>query len=140
MRISIWIYTDNSDSRERLDFILKDGECLLQVSAFPGYGTRRWFLCQSLPPGLQKETVRWLETSGQIQPPFSPGGVYFSRARVDGSPPQVQELAFFRNNNTDLAKWLSDLRCAVARPEFAVDKLPEWVDSNSALKKQLGFR
>jgi len=141
MSQSIWIVTDDSAPQERCDYVLRGNECFAQVAQFPGYEIRKWYYCPELPDVVREIMKERVEMPSDISPPFPPGGVHFSRVRIEGVPPREGQRAFFRDNNSKVASWVAQLRQAAVRAEFEVsEELPELVSSNPAVKTQLGLR
>ena len=69
------------------------------------------------------------------EPPFDPGGVWFSMATVR-APTGDLEWKYFSNDNASVAKCFGDVRSAAEATGQSVDKLPEWL-TNEAMRAVL---
>ena len=133
------VFSDTGVPGKRYEFVVRGSDCFAQVADFPGYDNRMFFLRSDLPESLLIDIKKWCSAPGQIDPPFPPGGVHFSRTCVVESETSARRVAFFRNDNEQLERFLLKLRQAVIGPSYGINTPPGWVSSDTAIQRQLGF-
>lgn len=135
----VFVFVDRSHFELEHDFVLASQGIFAQVSVFPGYGNRQFYFCREVSARVRNEAENWKQHAGEITPPFIPGGPWFSRTDVTSSSRQSATTVYFRNENADLRRWLSDLKGEIVRDENRVEKPPEWVSGDERIKERLGL-
>lgn len=65
--------------------------------------------------------------------------MHFSRTRLAASEMPGANVAFFRDSNKQMERFLWNLRQAVTGPAYSVEVPPGWVSSDIAIQEELGF-
>ena len=136
---TVCIFSDRSVPGKRYDFVIRGSECFAQVVDFPGYENRMFFLRSNLPESLLIDIKKWCSAPGEVNPPFPPGGVHFSRTYLANSETSARNVAFFRDDNKQIERFLLDLRRAIVGASYSIKAPPSWVSSDIAIQKELGF-
>ena len=108
---SAYVFVNRSDAQFEQHFILRGRSCFAQVSLAPlkrQMGQKRkFYLCTSLTDNAWAEARKWLEASGDIEPPFEPDAGHFSRVVVDLAGRQSDGgIVWFDMLNADIEDWL----------------------------------
>ncbi len=143
---SAYVFVNRSDAQFEQHFILRGRSCFAQVSLAPlkrQMGQKRkFYLCTSLTDNAWAEARKWLEASGDIEPPFEPDAGHFSRVVVDLAGRQSDGgIVWFDMLNADIEDWLDGLARVVMVEEYRieVEAIPDWISESDILLEQLGF-
>ena len=136
----VYIFVDRSDAQLEYAYVIGQKGVFAQVSTFPGYDDRRFYLSLGISEQSQNIAKEWEKRTGEITPPFMPGGPWFSRTAICTNSTQPGETSYFKDTNIALRKWLVSLRGEVVAEKYRVEKPPEWVTADQRITNRLGMQ
>lgn len=135
----VFVFVDRSDADWEHTYIVGEKGIFAQISLFPGYTNRRFFFQPHPAEKLTTEARQWEQLPGEIKPPFAPDGPWFSRTAVFLDTEEATDTDYFRDSNTGIRKWLTELRNAIVKDEYRVAEPPRWVVEDKRIKSRLGM-
>jgi hypothetical protein len=134
-----YVFLDRSDAKLEYAYVIGPQGVFAQVSDFPGYANRKFFLSAQLPGRLTEEAHKWQQESGELKPPLIPDGPLFSMTAIPPDRSKDGETSYFKDSNADIRKWLTALRSDIITDEHRVTEVPGWVADDARIKTRLGM-